>query len=831
MISRQLNYNFVTIFFFLLTHFFSCQNRNELKQPLSDTNLKIEHFGVSPEAGKRLGASIKSPIELFANGTLVSRNEFPLTKGTYILALEAKGSQAYNIYPKIKIFLDDLLLEELQLTEEYLSFSITFRIEKEQYSILKIQFDSDDSDKNGNDRNVFIKSISLTENKNLKKNKISPDIDLKNEKFELPSNAARLVDNSVIYLFANGAITSKDRLLLQPGEYSLMLEAKGTKAYDVYPKIKVFLNDKKLDDVQLTKNYTTFSVPFLLPAEGQCSFKIEFNSDGLDANGNNRDVFIKSIVLKEGYSEENALTFTPLALQSFEVPATIGTNAEDLITILANGVIESNKNIVLKPGDYSLFLEARGTQAYQTFPSLKIFCNNEMVGEVELSDDFSVSIIPFHISEKQPYKIRIAFDSDGLDDKGNNRDVFIKSISLKEGRIEPNPIAFSDLALESFDVSAKIGRKTNDSIRLFSNGAMISKRKVAFRPGSYSLVLEARGTMAYKTYPTIRILLDNVYIGGAQLFGEYLQFSIAFIIPEEKQFTIKVEFDSDGLDQKGNDRDVFIRNIALREGYFETPLTNFGLVNFEVPLKSAKSLENSGIHLFANGAIASKNNLVLKKGKYTLILEAKGSQAYFHYPKVKVYVGNSLLKEAQLSPDYSLIAVPFKVKKDGSYQVKVVFDSDGSDEKGNDRDVFIKAISLKKGHVEYKAKARMVSALKMDDFVIPAKVGIRTDQFFRLSNNGAVTSKRDIDLEKGGYLLSIEAKGTMSYDVYPTIKILINGILLREIELSDNYSINIHSFDIWTPQSSIELRFDSDVMDPLGNDRDVFIRSITVTKN
>lgn len=321
---------------------FSCEVRVETKGPLDHSNIRIEDFDVAPSVGIRTEQTIRSPIRLFANGFVISKNEFPIKKGGYLLSIEAKGTPAYTVYPKIKVFLGDLLLDELQLGDQYSISTIKFKVEKEQYSILKLQFDSDGLDDKGNDRDVFIKSISLQV-----KQQEEEQSDLQNKDFNIPTDVAR-EENSAIRLFANGAVTSKNKIELKPGDYSLMLEAKGTPAYNVYPKIKIFLSDNLIEEVQLSKEYDTSFVGLHIKEKQEHILKLEFASDGLDDQGNDRDVFIKSISLKEGRIESSPIVYSDLALKHFDISEAIGRKTDDSVHLFANGSILSKSKVIFQ---------------------------------------------------------------------------------------------------------------------------------------------------------------------------------------------------------------------------------------------------------------------------------------------------------------------------------------------------------------------------------------------------------------------------------------------------------------------------------------------------
>ena len=258
--------------------------------------------------------------------------------------------------------------------------------------------------------------------------------------------------------------------------------------------------------------------------------------------------------------------------------------------------------------------------------------------------------------------------------------------------------------------------------------------------------------------------MDDFRLGDVRLTGNYTLFSMPINVKKEHRYKIKIEFDSDGLDQDRNDRDVFIKSIALKPGYIEGSLVNFALEDFSVPLKTGKSTGEPGLHLFANGTVVSKNKIVLKEGIYSLILAAKGTHANDNFPDLKVFVNNSIIKKVQLSKDYSVFSIPFITLKDGAYRFKIVFDSDSVDENGNDRDVFIQTISLKKGLSQTSSISN--SELTTDGSDVPVKGNVKASQFIRLANNGDIIIVQENAVQKSKYQMAVKPAGTL-LDVLP----------------------------------------------------------------
>jgi len=104
--------------------------------------------------------------------------------------------------------------------------------------------------------------------------------------------------DSVFRLCCNGII-STGKTLLDKGRYEIMLVAKGTPAYREYPIIKVMLNSTLLEEVRLDSNFTGYRIPFDLEERKDVRVRFRFDQDGLDAQGNDRDIFIRSVTIHE----------------------------------------------------------------------------------------------------------------------------------------------------------------------------------------------------------------------------------------------------------------------------------------------------------------------------------------------------------------------------------------------------------------------------------------------------------------------------------------------------------------------------------------------------
>jgi hypothetical protein len=117
--------------------------------------------------------------------------------------------------------------------------------------------------------------------------------------------------------------------------------------------------------------------------------------------------------------------------QHFDSDEDIGGWQPDSVFLFSrNGTLSTGESTFDK-GRYEVLLVARATQAYQVFPTVKVMLGRKLLREVSLDSNFNTYRIPFELEKKDVVRIRIRFDQDGLDDKGNNRDVYIRKITVQ----------------------------------------------------------------------------------------------------------------------------------------------------------------------------------------------------------------------------------------------------------------------------------------------------------------------------------------------------------------------------------------------------------------
>jgi hypothetical protein len=113
-----------------------------------------------------------------------------------------------------------------------------------------------------------------------------------------------------------------------------------------------------------------------------------------------------------------------------------------------------------------------------------------------------------------------------------------------------------------YEYPPAIGSREDPDFRFCCNGT-ISTHTSEFDKGRYEIVIKAKGTPAYEVYPLIRVLLNNTVQKEIRLDGDYTTYRIPFVLQEKKTIGVQIQFDQDGVDDKGNDRDVLIRKISV----------------------------------------------------------------------------------------------------------------------------------------------------------------------------------------------------------------------------------------------------------------------------
>lgn len=107
-----------------------------------------------------------SVFVICCNGTVTTPSE-TFDKGQYMLTIRAKGSQAGQVYPLLKVRLNGKPLQDVRLDSTFTDYRLPFQLEEKKSVRIAMVFDQDAVDKDGHDRNVFIKHVLVTPSTNI----------------------------------------------------------------------------------------------------------------------------------------------------------------------------------------------------------------------------------------------------------------------------------------------------------------------------------------------------------------------------------------------------------------------------------------------------------------------------------------------------------------------------------------------------------------------------------------------------------------------------------------------------------------------------------------
>lgn len=256
--------------------------------------LKHEPYGINDQAfvaNEKIATWHDTIFRFCCNGT-ISTHRSLLDKGHYVILLDSKGTPAYNSYPTVKVRVNDSLVKEERLDAILRTHVIFFSLEKKDSAGISLTFDQDGIDNKGNDRDVFIQSIQV---RPANQEDTLIGLPINNNQFTSTPGAGSW--QGPFFRFCCNGVVSTPRSLLQPGRYEIQLQSKGTPAYNAYPLIRVRLNDSLLKSITLEKELTTYRIPFVLARPDSVAVAISFDQDGADPNGNDRDVYLYSILV------------------------------------------------------------------------------------------------------------------------------------------------------------------------------------------------------------------------------------------------------------------------------------------------------------------------------------------------------------------------------------------------------------------------------------------------------------------------------------------------------------------------------------------------------
>ena len=113
--------------------------------------------------------------------------------------------------------------------------------------------------------------------------------------------------------------------------------------------------------------------------------------------------------------------------QHFEFSSGVASWQDSVLVICCNGKV-STPSAALEKGSYMVLVQARGSQAGQIFPQLKVRLNDKVLQEVRLDSNFRTYRLPFELAEKERIRVQVLFDEDAVDIKGNDRNIMIRQL-------------------------------------------------------------------------------------------------------------------------------------------------------------------------------------------------------------------------------------------------------------------------------------------------------------------------------------------------------------------------------------------------------------------
>jgi hypothetical protein len=111
--------------------------------------------------------------------------------------------------------------------------------------------------------------------------------------------------------------------------------------------------------------------------------------------------------------------------QHFVFDASVAVWQDSVFRLYGNGRVVTNAG-KLDKGAYEITLCARGTPAYNIYPTINVELDNEVLKEVLLDSGFVTYHIPFRLNSSENAEVAVVFKQDGSDDQGHDRDVLIR---------------------------------------------------------------------------------------------------------------------------------------------------------------------------------------------------------------------------------------------------------------------------------------------------------------------------------------------------------------------------------------------------------------------
>jgi len=99
---------------------------------------------------------------------------------------------------------------------------------------------------------------------------------------------------------------------------------------------------------------------------------------------------------------------------------------------------------------------------------------------------------------------------------------------------------------------------------------------------------------------------------------------------------------------------------------------------------------------------------------------------------------------------------------------------------------------------------------------------------FVICCNGTVSTP-SVELDKGGYVILVRARGSQAAGIYPLLRVRLNDQPLQDVQLDSNFTEHQIPFLLKEKETvRVRMVFDQDAVDEQQHDRNIFIRRLMV---
>ncbi|MEM3036360.1 MAG: glycosyltransferase family 39 protein [Thermoplasmata archaeon] len=213
-----------------------------------------------------------------------------LKEGKYALLLKAKGSKADNEFTRLRIYSDNMKFDKeyFYLNNQFDYYDTEFEIDKEREISFNISFDNDIRLNDKEDRNLWLKKIMIV--------KVHKETPL--SQFKVKAGRVAEINDHIIRTFWN-VILQSPLIGLKKGNYELLILARGSKAGNEFTRVKIYSRQVKFnkDYIYLDNEFNCYDVEFTLNDDKKISFNIEFDNDIRLNDDEDRNLWIKKVML------------------------------------------------------------------------------------------------------------------------------------------------------------------------------------------------------------------------------------------------------------------------------------------------------------------------------------------------------------------------------------------------------------------------------------------------------------------------------------------------------------------------------------------------------